>query len=179
MKITINRAPVLTLWAATVAERMGHSWESALSLGKAVAGLTAQAKGRTLGIYAARTKGGSSERKEESGAEAVEWITVCGKPVPTRRTAAGVRAVAGDTVIEPEGVDRYLGKAYGEALQQAREAMRDLAGSLSPRELEERAYALYEQFRPTVASGTRGWGQKGELDTELVRSLAGSRRKSS
>ena len=35
--ILINRAPVLTLWAAVVAERLGFTWAEALSLGKAVA----------------------------------------------------------------------------------------------------------------------------------------------
>ena len=49
-RILINRAPVLTLWAAVVAERLGFDRKEALSLGKAVAGLTAQSKGRRLGI---------------------------------------------------------------------------------------------------------------------------------
>jgi hypothetical protein len=53
LSILINRAPVLTLWAATVAERLGFARDEALSLGKAVAGLTAQSKGRRLGIYKA------------------------------------------------------------------------------------------------------------------------------
>ena len=43
--ILINRAPVLTLWATTVAERLGFDQDEALSLGKALAGLTAQSKG--------------------------------------------------------------------------------------------------------------------------------------
>ena len=33
--ISINRAPVLTLWAAVVAERLGFEWEEALTLGRA------------------------------------------------------------------------------------------------------------------------------------------------
>ncbi len=41
--ISINRAPVLTLWAAVVAQRLGFSEDEALTLGKAVAGLNAQA----------------------------------------------------------------------------------------------------------------------------------------
>jgi len=45
-KIKINRAPVLTLWATVVAERLGHNKNEALMLGKAVAGLNAQSKGR-------------------------------------------------------------------------------------------------------------------------------------
>jgi 8-oxo-dGTP diphosphatase len=37
--ISINRAPVLTLWAAVVAQRLGFRWDVSLSLGKALAGL--------------------------------------------------------------------------------------------------------------------------------------------
>ena len=37
--IQINRAPVLTLWGAVVAERLGHDPDAALTLGKAMAGL--------------------------------------------------------------------------------------------------------------------------------------------
>ena len=50
-KIKINRAPVMTLWAAVVAERLGYDRETALTLGKGVAGLNAQSKGRRLGIF--------------------------------------------------------------------------------------------------------------------------------
>jgi hypothetical protein len=39
--IRINRAPVLTLWAAVVAERLGFDHNTALTLGRAVAGLNA------------------------------------------------------------------------------------------------------------------------------------------
>jgi hypothetical protein len=49
--VTINRAPVLTLWATVVAERLGYDHEAALTLGKAVAGLNAQSKGRRLGMF--------------------------------------------------------------------------------------------------------------------------------
>ena len=44
-RIQINRAPVLTLWAAVVAERLGFNHDEALSLGNALAGLNAQSKG--------------------------------------------------------------------------------------------------------------------------------------
>jgi hypothetical protein len=52
-KITINRAPVLTLWGMVVAERFGYDHDTALTLGKAVAGLNAQSKARRLGIVEA------------------------------------------------------------------------------------------------------------------------------
>ena len=48
--IRINRAPVLTLWAAVVAERLGFDRDEALSLGRAVA-RNAQSRGRRLGVF--------------------------------------------------------------------------------------------------------------------------------
>ena len=50
--VRVNRAPVLTLWAAVVAERLGHDRATALTLGKALAGLSAVAKGTRLGLHA-------------------------------------------------------------------------------------------------------------------------------
>src|SRR5207253_8815027 len=49
--VSINRAPVLTLWGAVVAERLGFDEDAALTLGRAVAVLNAQSKGRKLGIF--------------------------------------------------------------------------------------------------------------------------------
>ena len=49
--IYINRAPVLTLWAAVVAERLGFRRDEALTLGRAVAGLNAYSKGVSLGLW--------------------------------------------------------------------------------------------------------------------------------
>ena len=48
--IRVNRAPVLTLWDAVVAERLGHPPETALTLGRFVAGSSARAKARRFGI---------------------------------------------------------------------------------------------------------------------------------
>jgi hypothetical protein len=39
--------------------------------------------------------------------------------------------------------------------------------------LEAQGFSLYEKFRPVVPEGMKGWGAKGELDLEYVRSLAG------
>lgn len=44
--VSINRAPVLTLWVAVVAERQGFSREAGLTFGKAISGMLAQSKGR-------------------------------------------------------------------------------------------------------------------------------------
>jgi hypothetical protein len=47
----VNRAPVLTLWAAAVAEVLGFKHDEALTLGRAVAGLNAYSKGFSLGLF--------------------------------------------------------------------------------------------------------------------------------
>jgi hypothetical protein len=48
--IRVNRAPVLALWATVVAERLGYPPEMALTLGRFVAGSSACAKARRLGV---------------------------------------------------------------------------------------------------------------------------------
>jgi hypothetical protein len=46
--VMINRAPVLTRWAAVVAEILGFDYVEALAPGRAVAGLNACSKGVAL-----------------------------------------------------------------------------------------------------------------------------------
>jgi hypothetical protein len=169
--VVINRAPVLTLWAAVVAERLGYDEDAALTLGKAVAGLNAQAKGRRLGIFGP-PKGAEGRAPKKIGLGEEFWVEVCGRPVPAKNTEGGVRAVVKDRPIEPASVRRYLESKFGDALDKVRKAMEDLAEALDPDDLAERAYGLYERFRPEIAPGARGWGQKGELDLDFIQSLA-------
>jgi hypothetical protein len=172
--ISINRAPVLTLWAAVIAERLGFDEDESLSLGKALAGLTAQTKGRRLGIYKPHEKGTKQAREKERGEEF--WIEVCGRPVPAKNTDEGIRAVKGAQVIEPGGVRRYLEGKFGDDLGTVRSAMKRLAKSYAPRELAEAAFQLYERFRPAIPEGVKGWGAQGELDLRVIEGLA-SRKK--
>ncbi|MHC4063881.1 MAG: hypothetical protein ACYSUI_05200, partial [Planctomycetota bacterium] len=99
------------------------------------------------------------------------WIELCGRSIPAKNTPDGVRAVVKDKPIEPAQVRSYLERAFGDDLSAARKAMEQLARSLKQDQLAERAFGLYETFRPTVARGQRGWGQKGELDLDQIRSL--------
>ena len=88
-KIQINRAPVLTLWAAVGAERLGFNHNEALSLGKALAGLNAQSKGRRLGIFKPNSKGVKKIRESERGEEF--WIDVLRRALPAINTDDGGR----------------------------------------------------------------------------------------
>jgi len=168
--ILINRAPVLTLWATTVAERFGFHQDEALTLAKAVAGLTAQSKGRRLGIYKPVPGEVKQARARKRGEEF--FIEICGRQVPAINTADGVRAVIKDKPIEAKSVERYLESKFGESLESVRAAMRDLAKSFRPEQLMKNAFTLYEKFRPGIPAGVTGWGAKGKLDVERIRSLA-------
>ncbi len=172
-EIRVNRAPVLTLWAAVVAERLGHAWPDALTLGKALAGLNAQSKGRSLGIFkAAPGKPGEKPRPSEAEAELVPLLH---RHIAVRRGRGGVRALERGETIEPEAVERYLHAKFRDALDPALHAMRALARSRAPRQLAEEGYALYESFRPAIPAGRRGWGAAGVLDLDRVREMARKR----
>jgi len=168
--ISINRAPVLTLWAAVVAERLGFNEDEALTLGKAVAGLNPQSKGRRLGIFKPHEEKPTKERERERGEEF--WTEVCGRAVPAKNTDEGIRAVKGDREIDPDGVRQYLMSKFGEDLGVVREAMQRLARSFKPKELAESAFRLYERFRPAIPQGVKGWGAKGDLDLGVIEELA-------
>jgi hypothetical protein len=168
--ILINRAPVLTLWATTVAERLGFDQDEALSLGKAVAGLNAQSKSQRLGIFTPVPQEVKKARARKRGEEF--FVEICGRQVPAISTADGVRAVIKNQSIEAKGVERYLENKFGESLGNARAAMRDLAKSFRPEQLLKNGFSLYEQFRPSIPEGVRGWGAKGNLDIDRIRSSA-------
>jgi hypothetical protein len=170
--ITINRAPVLTLWGTVVAERFGYDHDAALTLGKAVAGLNAQSKARRLGMV--EEPRDQREEREPSGREPGKplMITVLGRPVPAMSTAHGVHATRNGQPIDPAGVRRYLQQKFRHALADVQAAMEALARAYSPEQLAAQAYALYEQFRPDVPEGKKGWGAAGPLDLDAIRALA-------
>ena len=170
--IQINRAPVMTLWASVVAERLGHARDEALTLGRAVAGMNAQSKAVHLGLR----EPGEGAKKGEKGKPAAAkagTVLLLGRSVPVVKTAQGMRVVSKEGRVDsPEAVERYLASKFGDALDDARAAMKRLAAAFSRDELAEKAYALYEAFRPKIPAGTRGWGAKGVLDLGALAKLA-------
>ena len=168
--VLINRAPVLTLWATTVAERLGFDQDEALSLGKAVAGLNAQSKGQRLGIFKPVPEEIKKARTRKRGVEFS--IEICGRQVPAINTPDGVRAVIRNQPIEAKSVERYLESKFGDSLDTVRSAMRGLAKTFRPEQLRTKALGLYEDFRPAIPEGARGWGAKGNLDIDRILSLA-------
>jgi hypothetical protein len=175
--ITVNRAPVMTLWAAVVAERLGHPSQEALTIGKAVAGAIAQRKGRRLGIYEEKTDKPPLDVPPSNHQSEVHSVTtILGRDVSLIQTPEGLRAAAKGKPIDPASVDRYLEKAFGDDLGEVRSTMLALARAYPPSRLSALAYELYEQFRPSIPSGSRGWGARGLLRLDLIRQLTGDAR---
>jgi len=169
--IKINRAPVLTLWAAVVAECLGFDREEALTLGRAVAGLNAYSKGVSLGLFAPTPTEVREKRKALRPKETIT-IDLLHRAVPALHTEAGLRALSREAPMNPATVDRYLLSKFGDSLKDAEDAMMTLAKSMEPSALAEHGYALYERFRPAVPAGVKGWGAVGTLDLDLIRKLA-------
>lgn len=170
--LLVNRAPVLTLWAAIVAERLGHSHATALTLGKAVAGLNAQTKGRRLGIYEAKPPKATGTKPRKAAPAAAHSVVLLGRVVPVVKTPEGLRASIKGTAEHPASVEKYLEQKFGAALPEVRKEMRVLARAYSPKRLETVAFSLYERFRPKIPEGVKGWGAKGKLDLARLRALA-------
>jgi transposase len=152
--LRINRAPVLTLWAAVVAERLGIPHETALTVGQALAGLTAYSKGVRLGIHAP-----PAERPHEAppplpkGVKNVRDVHLLGRLVHVAETSAGLRAIAKGELVKPESVERYLRGKFGDALDAVRAETEHLASKFPPEQLNGDGFRLYEQFRPEVPRG--------------------------
>ena len=170
--IRINRAPVLTLWAAVVAERLGFDRDTALTLGQAVAGLSAYAKGVSLGIIEPQPEL-LRERSQQLGEGEQLHVGLLGRAVPVEQTPEGIRAISKGKPGNPAQVAKYLASKFGPDLDAARAAMEELAARIEPVELQRRGFRLYERFRPDVPAGESGWGAKGELDLAKVRGAVG------
>jgi len=169
--LRINRAPVLTLWATIVAERLGFDYGEALTLGRAVAGLNAYSKGVSLGLFTPSPEEVRAKRRRLRPKETIT-VDLLHRAVPAVHTKDGLRALAGTKPADPASVERYLESKFGEGLPAAAKSMRKLARSRAPAVLAREAYALYEKFRPPVPAGVRGWGAAGTLDLKAIERLA-------
>ena len=122
--IRINRAPMLTLWAAVVAERLGHQHDAALTYGRTVAGLNAASKARGLGI--AEPEKAPKKKSPRPPGKRVE-IALLGRNFDAIETEEGWRALDGGRAVSPESVERYLTAKFGDDLDAVEAAMVALA----------------------------------------------------
>ena len=95
--VTVNRAPVLTLRAAIVAERLGFAWD----LGRALAGLNAY-KGMSLALFQPSPEVVRERRKKVHHGHRLQ-IDLLHRS-PPERTVAG-RPMSAATELEEAGVN--------------------------------------------------------------------------
>src|SRR5215217_9062820 len=114
--IRINRAPVLTLWAAMVAERLGFDRGTALTLGQAVAGSSAYAKGVSLGLLEPRPELVREQSERLGEGEQPLRVDLLGRAVPVVRPPDGLRAVSKGRPGNPKQIERYLAGKFGDRL---------------------------------------------------------------
>ena len=173
-EIRVNRAPVLTLWAAVVAERLGHDPDAAITLGRAVAGSSARVKARAIGLEQDAHEGSRQEDTRETAnaaerrAAPARTVRLLGRDVPVAEVKGGLRALDHDHAASVQPARAYVERAFGEHLPAVRRTMERLAASMPPDELNRVGFRLYEHFRPEVPAAM-GWGVKGVLGLARIR----------
>lgn len=175
--IMINRAPVLQLWGAAVTHLVypDVSWITCLSAGNAISSLCAVSKGKSIGVIEPQDEDPQESRKrkaakkEVSEMEQTTELQVMGFPLHVKDEdvlLGGKSKRLKEATLKAKfgGDESYdaVRKTMEEALQQWKEYEEDL---------NKKAFHMYEQFRPSVASGQQGWGRKGELNLGQVESV--------
>jgi hypothetical protein len=161
---------VLTLWASVVARRLGFGRDEALTLGRAVAGLSAYRKGAAHRLVTP-TRAALKDRQGDLKAGKRVELDLLHRAVPVVRTSNGLRALSNDRPIAPDVVEQYLEIKFGDALKLVRNAMKRLARSMSAPEIAAQADELYEKFRPRIPDGEPRWVAEGKLDLGRIERL--------
>ena len=112
------------------------------------------------------------EQRRKMRKEETVTVDLLHRAVPAKHTDEGLRALSGESPIHPESVRKYLESKFGDSLEDVSNAMRELAKSLPPSQLAQKAYTLYEKFRPEIPPGKKGWAASGKLDLDLIRKMA-------
>ena len=112
--VNISRAPVLTLWAAVVAEQPGFDRAASLTLGQAVAGKSAYVKGVTLGIIELKPEL-VRERAKQLGEGEQLFVGLLGKPAGCGDSRWAKRRGQGQSG-NPARIEKYLAAKFDDRL---------------------------------------------------------------
>ncbi|CAK1367815.1 hypothetical protein CB0940_11447 [Cercospora beticola] len=169
--VIINRAPVLELWGACITQTLHPSlaWSTCLSVGSAISTLAAISKGRSIGKIDKpdSTEQAAKQQKRKKEQVELEEVDVMSFHLKLKDGSA----VVGD---QPKKANEdTLKKKYGgdENYNKVRKAMLEALEGWKGKEeeLSKRAFHMYEDFRPNIAPGQKGWGRKGELSLKSIR----------
>lgn len=165
--ITINRAPVLQLWGSVVAKFVHPDlpWVACLSIGNAISSLCAVSKGRSIGLIEPADGTKKDKKTRQRQTDDTRIVKVMGFSLPIKGDAVIVggkpKPLKGESLKH-----KFGGQQYDAVKAAFEDSLRSWKGHED--ELNTKAFHMYEQFRPTVAGGQKGWGQKGELSISEI-----------
>ncbi|KAF8205050.1 hypothetical protein BJ912DRAFT_1028259 [Pholiota molesta] len=159
----INRAPVMMTWAMLVAERLHFSKEEALSIASVYTEMNAISKGVSLGIFdkgkirdSDGQKGGSQPYVELMGRRSVlcqNALTECLFDsvvlyrIPLYHTQTGQwRALNNGKPVPPTEAFSYISRSFRQTAPHFVGALRLLAESYSPQELNNKAWSYMQNL---------------------------------
>ncbi|KLT41565.1 hypothetical protein CC85DRAFT_320100 [Cutaneotrichosporon oleaginosum] len=184
--VTVNRAPVKTAWAYTVARRLGFDAQEALSLAHVYVHIGSMKHALSLGnIYNAqqtheaeeeirelpgeadyrRPGAPTSPQKRRGRGEVVEkavgssqpWVMLLRTNPVIERPDGTWRAIQKGLPVEPSVAYLYITRALKDLTPHVMGAMQLVANSYDPEELNAAGVAIYSAFKPDVVE----WGQRG------------------
>ncbi|KAJ8587433.1 hypothetical protein M405DRAFT_310780 [Rhizopogon salebrosus TDB-379] len=160
----VNRAPLMTAWATIVAERLGFEREEALSIASVYTEMNAISKGVALGLFDETRK-----REIEPIKDGTQpYVDLMGRRIPLYQTQTETwRALTNASPALPSTAYSYISRAFRQTTPHVIGALRLLAKTFPPPELNKKGFALYAEFRPDVD----GWGKRGEVRCERILSL--------
>ncbi|OQU99065.1 hypothetical protein CLAIMM_04758 [Cladophialophora immunda] len=177
--VVINRAPVLQLWAACVSQALYPAlpWSTHLSIGSAISTLCAISKGRAIGLIdkpsddpAERAEKERKKRAAEEGAD--DEVNVMRFRLLLKGDGAIVSGKPHKANEELLRAKFGQGGGYERIKRAMEEAIKSWKKKGQEKELNVKAFHMYEEFRPSVQRGQGGWGRKGELSPEKIRAVA-------
>ncbi|PBK72668.1 hypothetical protein ARMSODRAFT_1015507 [Armillaria solidipes] len=159
----INRAPLMSAWAMIVAERLGFRREEALSIASVYTEMNALSKGVSLGIY----KDGKQKGLDAIKGGSQPYVELMGRSPLYQSQSNQWRALLNSKPAQPSSPFSYISRSFRQTTPHIIGALRLLAESFTPKELNNKGWALYTEFRPSV----NGWGERSEVKCETILNL--------
>ncbi|KAF9652180.1 hypothetical protein BDM02DRAFT_3063063, partial [Thelephora ganbajun] len=165
----INRAPVMTAWATIVAERLGFGREEALSIASVYTETNATSKGISIGVHSSE----KNEISQKSMDETQPYVDLMGRRITLYRFQLSYdqsqwRALSSGKAVPPLDAYKYITTSLKQTTPYILGAMRLLAESYEPGELNRKGFSLYCDFRPEIEPGKSGWGKRGKVPCEVI-----------
>ncbi|KAF2423728.1 hypothetical protein EJ08DRAFT_700972 [Tothia fuscella] len=147
-EITINRAPVLKLWSACVAQFQypSLSWSTCLSAGSAISSICATSKGKSIGAIETHDEGEKKTKKKQSDTGNLQVMQF-------KLKAKDGIVYVGDK--KESSSEELLKKKFGDSYDEVKSIF-------------EKALQTWKGHEDELEK--RGWGRKGVLDLEMVKS---------